>query len=63
MNENQEMFTNYPDVVSPVELQDMLGICRTKAYNLLQTREIKSRKVGTKYKIPKINVIKFMQED
>lgn len=63
MSERQEMFTNYPDVVTPEQLQKMLGIGRTKAYNLLKTRAIKSKKVGTKYKIPKINVIKFMEED
>ena len=62
MNKNQEMFANYPDVVSPEQLQQMLGISRSKAYSLLQTREIKSRKVGTIYKIPKINVIEFMEE-
>ena len=63
MSERLEMFTNYPDVVCPEELQKMLGIGRTKAYNLLQTGAIKSKKVGKIYKIRKIDVIKFMEED
>ena len=59
MEQVSQMFTNYPDVVSPMELQQMLGISRNKAYALLQNGEIKSRKVGTLYKIPKINIIEY----
>lgn len=62
MERIQEMFTNYPDVVSPTELQHMLGISRNKAYTLLQNGEIKSRRVGTLYKIPKINIIEYLNE-
>lgn len=63
MNERQEMFADYPDVVSQKELQQMLGISRSKAYDLLQQGKIKSRKIGTKYKIPKVNIIRFLEED
>lgn len=63
MSERQEMFTNYPDVVCTEELQKMLGISKSKAYELLQNKEIKSRKIGTIYKIPKINIIEYLQGD
>ena len=63
MSERQEMFANYPDVVSPKQLQKMLDISKSKAYDLLQQGKIKSRKIGTKYKISKINVIEFLEED
>lgn len=59
---DKNMFSNYPDVVNVVELQEMLGIGRNKAYSLLQQGIIKSRKIGTNYKIPKINIIKFLEE-
>lgn len=59
---NKNMFSNYPDVVNVAELQEMLSIGRNKAYSLLQQGVIKSRKIGTIYKIPKINIIKFLEE-
>lgn len=59
---NKNMFSNYPDVVNVAELQEMLCIGRNKAYSLLQQGVIKSRKIGTIYKIPKINIIKFLEE-
>ncbi len=54
------MFANYPDVVSVEQLQQMLGIGQVLAYNLVKHGEIKSRKVGREYKIPKINIIKYI---
>ena len=51
------MFENYPDVVSVEDLMQMLQIGQVLAYKLVKRGEIKSRKVGREYKIPKINVI------
>lgn len=62
MESRNEMFADYPDIVSPEQLQEILQIGRSKAYSLLKTGEIKSRKVGRNYKIPKVNIIKFLEE-
>lgn len=63
MESSSNMFSNYPDVVNAEQLQEMLGISRSKAYSLLKTGKIKSKKVGRIYKIAKVNIIKFLEED
>lgn len=62
MESNNIMFANYPDIVNPKQLQEMLGICRSKTYSLLQNGEIKSKKIGSEYRIAKANVIKYLEE-
>ena len=57
-----KMFDDYPDVVTPHQLQKMLGISRSTAYSLLQNGEIKARKIGRNYKIAKVNIIKFLEQ-
>lgn len=55
-----EMFKEYPDVVTPEDLQKMLHIGRNSVYKLLCENLIKSIKIGKKYIIPKVNVIKYL---
>lgn len=57
---NTEIFKNYPDVVTPHDLQIMLNIGRNAVYNILKEGLIKTIKVGKKYIIPKQNVIDFL---
>lgn len=55
------MFTDYPDIVNLTQMRKMLGgISNTLAYRMLREKKIKSKKVGREYKIPKVNVIKYM---
>ncbi|NCB48500.1 MAG: DNA-binding protein [Clostridia bacterium] len=54
------MFKEYPDCVSVQELAKMLGIKRTKTYELLKSGMIKSIKIGKDYKISKLNVIAYI---
>jgi len=56
------MFETYPDVVSVKQMREMLGgICRANAYKLLAEHTIKSKKVGRRFLIPKVNIIKFLE--
>jgi excisionase family DNA binding protein len=48
------MFAQYDDIVTIDDLQEMVGLGRNKAYELLQTGQIKSFKLGKAYRIPKI---------
>jgi len=58
------MFTDYPDIVNITQMRKMLGgISNTLAYRMLREKTIKSKKVGREYKIPKVNVIKYMIAD
>ena len=57
---NNTMFSNYPDVVGIDELTEMLHIGRNKAYELINTNVIESKRIGKKHIIPKIRVIEFL---
>ena len=55
------IFDQYPDVVNINQLCDMLGGIGIKtAYNLVRTGKIKRIGTGRTYRIPKVNVIKFL---
>ncbi len=54
------MFKEYPDCVNIKQLQEMLGVKRTKTYEILKNGEIKAKKIGKDYKIPKYNVIAYL---
>lgn len=54
------MFKDYPDVLNVKQLCEILHIGKNSAYELLSSGEIKSRKIGRKYLIPKICVIDFI---
>lgn len=55
-----EMFSSYPDVVTPEDLQSMLKIGRNAVYDILKNGLIKTIRIGKKYIIPKVNVIRFL---
>ena len=54
------LFKEFPDCVGVNQLQEMLGIKRTKAYELLKNGTIKSVKMGKDYKVSKLNVIAYL---
>lgn len=64
-NQNEhsaEMFKDYPDIITIIDLQTMLHIGRNAAYKLLQNNSIVSIRVGKKYIIPKASVANFVME-
>ena len=60
MNDEKEMFTDYPDIVEVKDLQKMLSIGRNSALNLLNKQIIKNFRIGNRYKIPKENIISYV---
>lgn len=56
----QIMFTSYPDLLTIVQLKEMLGIGITLAYRLVRDNTIRALKIGREYKIPKVNVISYL---
>lgn len=60
----EEMFGSYPDVVNVNQLNDMLGGRHSKKllYRLLQNQEIKNKKIGREYIIPKKFVIEYLSK-
>lgn len=64
-NQNEhsaEMFKEYPDIITILDLQTMLHIGRNAAYKLLQDNSIVNIRVGKKYIIPKASVANFIAE-
>ena len=55
-----EIFSDYPDVVSVDDVQSMLHVGRNTAYGLLESGVISTVRVGKKYIIPKASVIAFL---
>ncbi|MBW4080029.1 helix-turn-helix domain-containing protein [Paenibacillus sp. S150] len=55
------LFQDYPDVVNIEEMCEMLGGISSKtAYKLLQENKISHFKIGRMYKIPKINILLYL---
>ena len=56
------LFTEYPYVVNVEQMCEMLGgICDKTAYRLLKSGEIKSFIVGRHYRIPKLNILEYLE--
>ena len=63
MPQTTEMFNSYPDCVNVMQLQQMLSIGRNTAYELLKTGQIRHRRIGKNYIIPKIYVIEYLLDN
>lgn len=57
------MFPDYPDIVTVRQLQEMLGVSRHLAYDLINNGEVQAVKIGNSFKIPKVSVIHFVTEE
>lgn len=55
------LFQDFPDVVNITEMREMLGgISSKSAYKLLQEGKISYFRIGRVYKIPKINILMYL---
>lgn len=55
------IFKKFPDVLSVNQLCEVLHLSKPSVYKLLESGELKSLRVGAKYKIPKVYVMEYMQ--
>lgn len=58
----ENIFKQCPDILTTSQLQEMLDIGRNTALKLLKSGEIKSKKIGRCYKIPKVYVIEYLNK-
>jgi excisionase family DNA binding protein len=56
------MFHKYPDVVTVIQLCNMLSIGRNSAYRLIRSGAIHHIRIGKVIKIPKSAVIAFLSD-
>ena len=62
MEVTEDIFEEYPDVVTFEQLREMLGnIGETLAYKLLRSNEIESFKLGRNYRILKSKIIEYLK--
>ena len=59
---SNQLFAEFPDVMSVHHLRKALGIGRLGAYKLLEEKKISSFKIGNTYKIPKTAVIEYVKK-
>lgn len=55
-----KMLKDYGDVLSVKDVQDILGIGRNAVYEMLKSGTLKSKRIGTKYIIPKRSVQTYL---
>lgn len=58
--EDIQMFSDYPDVVDVEQMSEMLGISTKTGYKLLKENKIQHFKIGRTYKVPKHNILLFI---
>ena len=58
---NNQLFEEYPELVSVSDLMNMLSIGRVLAYRLITDKKVKAVKIGREYKIVKNSVISLIQ--
>ena len=64
INSNKNnLFNNYPDLLTIADMQNALGIGRTKAYKLINGGEIKHLRIGKSIKVPKQYLIDFITQN
>ncbi len=54
------MLRRLPDVITVDQLVHVLCVSKKTCYQLLKTGEIESIRIGRVYRIPKINVLKYL---
>jgi excisionase family DNA binding protein len=57
----ESMFKDYPDVLSIDQMAEMIGISTKTAYKVVNDGKVDCVKVGRAYKIPKVNVMKYLK--
>ncbi len=55
------VFKEYPDILDVVQMSGLLKVSKKTAYKLLKLGKIDCLKVGREYKIPKVNVIRYLR--
>jgi len=57
------ILSNYNDILTPQDLQKILKISHTGVYNLLKENRIEHFMVGKQKRIPKENLIKYIESE
>ena len=64
MSENEiynVVFKDYPDVLDVKQVGLLLGVSTKTVYRLLRENAIASLKIGREFRVPKVNLIKYVK--
>ena len=59
--ELQQMFNCYPDVVTVVQMAEMLCISKSMAYILISRKDVRCVRIGNRIRIPKCYIIEYLK--
>ena len=54
-------FREYPDVLDVKQVSTLLGVSTKVVYRLLRDGTLDSLKIGREFRIPKVNVMKYVK--
>ena len=54
------VFKEYPDVMDVKQVSKLLGVSTKTVYRLLREGAMDSLKIGREFRIPKVNVMKYV---
>ena len=57
---NNNMFTNFPDVLTIEQLQEALVIGKSTAYRLIKSNQIKHLRIGKNIRVPKQYLVEYL---
>jgi len=55
------VFKEYPDILDVKQVSKLLGVSTKTVYRLLRDGTLDSLKIGREFKIPKVNVMKYVK--
>jgi len=55
------VFKEYPDVLDVKQVSTLLGVSTKTVYRLLRSGTLDSLKIGREFRIPKVNVMKYVK--
>jgi len=57
----KSVFKEYPDVLDAKQVSTLLGVSTKVVYRLLRDGSIVSLKIGREFRVPKVNVMKYIK--
>ena len=55
------MFSKYPDVMTVKQVAEALGICRNKAYQMINNHVLGCKRIGRRIVVPKSCLIDYLE--
>jgi len=57
----RSVFKEYPDVLDVKQVSTLLGVSTKVVYKLVNTGSLASLKIGREFRIPKVNVMRYVK--